>query len=156
MLNLPVFLGKHARHISLLSVETVQRCSEEMYQSHESEIFRDRRRKQRIFVEKLSGTFCRRSGTFLPFFARPRAIALGSKPPLVTRIARTGLGTRLYNTINWRDTTYLDSEDDRTGCRNIRMSMSTTTVLFRTTVTRTMKLNLLLKWLLDLNLSHDN
>ena len=25
----------------------------------------------------------------------PRAIALGSKPPLVTRIARTGLGTRL-------------------------------------------------------------
>ena len=29
------------------------------------------------------------------FFARPRAIALGSKPPLVTRIARTGLGTRL-------------------------------------------------------------
>ena len=26
---------------------------------------------------------------------RPRAIALGSKPPLVTRIARTGLGTRL-------------------------------------------------------------
>ena len=34
-------------------------------------------------------------GLFLPFFARPRAIALGSKPPLVTRIARTGLGTRL-------------------------------------------------------------
>ena len=26
---------------------------------------------------------------------RYRAIALGSKPPLVTRIARTGLGTRL-------------------------------------------------------------
>ena len=25
----------------------------------------------------------------------PRAIALGSKPPLVTRIERTGLGTRL-------------------------------------------------------------
>ena len=31
----------------------------------------------------------------LPLFAWPRAIALGSKPPLVTRIARTGLGTRL-------------------------------------------------------------
>ena len=31
-------------------------------------------------------------------FARPRAIALGSKPPLVTRIARTGLGTRLVYT----------------------------------------------------------
>ena len=28
---------------------------------------------------------------------RPRAIGLGSKPPLVTRIARTGLGTRLWN-----------------------------------------------------------
>ena len=26
----------------------------------------------------------------------PRTIAIGSKPPLVTRIARTGLGTRLY------------------------------------------------------------
>ena len=31
---------------------------------------------------------------------RPRAIALGSKPPLVTQIARTGLGTRLGWTIN--------------------------------------------------------
>ena len=30
----------------------------------------------------------------MPFFARPRAIALGSKPPLVTRIARTGVGIR--------------------------------------------------------------
>ena len=28
-----------------------------------------------------------------------RAIALGSKPPLVTRIARTGLGTRLHGVI---------------------------------------------------------
>ena len=34
--------------------------------SYESEIFRDRRRKQRIFVEKLFGTFSRRSGTFYP------------------------------------------------------------------------------------------
>ena len=32
---------------------------------------------------------------------RPRAIALGSKPPLVTRIAQTGLGTRLAScTVN--------------------------------------------------------
>ena len=29
----------------------------------------------------------------------PRAIALGSEPPLVTRIARTGLGTRLIRTV---------------------------------------------------------
>ena len=28
--------------------------------------------------------------------------------------------TRVYNTINWRDTTHFDSEDDyRTGCRNV-------------------------------------
>ena len=36
----------------------------------------------------------------------PRAIALGSKPPLVTRIARTGLGTRLepcYKRVTSRD-----------------------------------------------------
>ena len=38
--------------------------------------------------------------------------------------------------MNCRDTTHFDSEDDyRTGCRN----------LFRTTFTRTIKLNLLLK-----------
>ena len=44
-------------------------------------------------------------------------------------------------------------EDDyRTGCRNV-MSLSTTTFLFRTTFTRTIKLNLLLKWLLGTNLS---
>ena len=35
---------------------------------------------------------------FLPFFARPHSIALGSKPPLVTVIARTGLGTWLVLT----------------------------------------------------------
>ena len=35
-----------------------------------------------------------------------------------------------------------------------RQSLSTTTVLFRTTFTRTIKLNLLLKWLLGSNLSH--
>ena len=34
-----------------------------------------------------------------------RAIALGSKPPLVTRIARTGLGTRLKKTYNNNKTT---------------------------------------------------
>ena len=36
-----------------------------------------------------------------------------------------------------------------------RQSVPTTTVLFRTTFTRTIKLNLLLKWLLDSNLSQD-
>ena len=40
--------------------------------------------------------------------------------------------TRVY-TINWRDTTHFDSEDDyRTGCRNVS---PTATVLFRTTFT---------------------
>ena len=38
---------------------------------------------------------------------RPRAIALGSKPPLVTRIARTGLGTRLP--INIRSSTSINA-----------------------------------------------
>ena len=52
-----------------------------------------------------------------------------------------------YNTINWRDTTHFDSEDDyRTGLR----------YLFRTTFIRTIKLNLLLKWLLGSNLSQSN
>ena len=35
----------------------------------------------------------------MPFSARPRANALGFKPPLVTRIARTGLGSRLFQDI---------------------------------------------------------
>ena len=34
----------------------------------------------------------------------PRAIALGSKPPHVTRIARTGLGTRLPKSLFWAPT----------------------------------------------------
>ena len=51
--------------------------------------------KKQIFVEQLSGTFSPRSGTFSPFYARPRAIALGSSPPPLIRIARVGLGTRL-------------------------------------------------------------
>ena len=33
------------------------------------------------------------------FVGKIRAIALGSKPPLVTRIARTGMGTRLGTTV---------------------------------------------------------
>ena len=61
MLNLPVFMGKNAQHISLLSDETVHRCLEEMYYmlSHMAEIFHHRRRKQRIFVEKFLGLFSR-------------------------------------------------------------------------------------------------
>ena len=35
----------------------------------------------------------------MPFSARPCANALGFKPPLVTRIARTGLGSRLFQDI---------------------------------------------------------
>ena len=45
------------------------------------------------------GLFLVDLGLFCHFFARPSAIALGSKPTLVTRIARTGLGTRLW--FNW-------------------------------------------------------
>ena len=56
--------------------------------------------------------------------------------------------------INWRDTTHtlwlwrwLPPRSPK------RQSLSTTTVLFRTTFNRTIKLNLLLKWLLGSNLS---
>ena len=41
------------------------------------------------------GLFLVDLGLFCHFFARLRAITLVSKPPLVTQIARTGLGTRL-------------------------------------------------------------
>ena len=45
------------------------------------------------------------AGTFWLFFDRPPAIALGSKPPLVTRMAQIGLGTRLLNTVADRNKT---------------------------------------------------
>ena len=55
------------------------------------------------------------------------------------------------NTINWRDTTHFWRWlPDRLSKRQ---SLSTTKVLFRTFFTRTIKLNLLLKWLLGSNLS---
>ena len=58
--------------------------------------------------------------------------------------------------MNWRDTTHLDSEGDYcTGCRNVS-HWSTTTVLFSTMFTQTIKLNLLLKWLQGSNLSQFN
>ena len=50
---------------------------------------------------------------------------------------------RELNTINWRETTHFDSEDDyRTGTLLKRQSLSTTTVLLRTTFTRTIIFNL--------------
>ena len=59
-----------------------------------------------------------------------------------------------YNTINWRDTTHFDSEDDYcTGRRNVSHVLSTTTVLFSTTFTRTIIINLLMKWPRGSNLS---
>ena len=60
-----------------------------------------------------------------------------------------------FNTINWRDTTHFDSEDNyRKGCQNVgHCQQQQTTVLFRTTITRTIILNLLIKWLLGSNLS---
>ena len=48
-----------------------------------------------------------------------------------------------HNTINWRDTKHFDSEDNYRRFLK-RQSPSTTKVLFRTTFTRTIKLNLLI------------
>ena len=48
-------------------------------------------KKNRFFVEQSSKPFTRLSGPFLPGLA----IAVGSKPPLLTRFARIGLGTKL-------------------------------------------------------------
>ena len=57
------------------------------------------KKKKEDFRREIIWEFFPLIWTFLPFFARPRAIALGSKPPLVTRIARTGLGTRLRQSV---------------------------------------------------------
>ena len=61
-----------------------------------------------------------------------------------------------FKTINWRDTTHFaDSDDDyRIGCQNVIHCNSK--VLFRTTSTRTIILNLLMKWLLGSKLSQYN
>ena len=56
-----------------------------------------------IFLEKLSGFFLARSGSF---FARRHAVALSAKPPLATRIAQSGLSTTLTKT-------YYDPKDDQ-------------------------------------------
>lgn len=60
-----------------------------------SDIFHDPYRKKADFLlsNHLSLFFAYQG--LLPFFARPWAIAVGSKPPLLTRFARIGLGTRL-------------------------------------------------------------
>ena len=64
-----------------------------MYLSHTSEIFgMIPAEKKRIFRRSIIQAF------FSPIsalFARPWAIEVGSKPPLLTRFARIGLGTRL-------------------------------------------------------------
>ena len=103
MLNLPVFLGK--------KMPTIFRCYQmkRSKDAHEPKKFPDRRQKKKEdFRREIIWEFFPLIWTFLPFFARPRAIALGSKPPLVTRIARTGLGTRLWKPIIHFDVTTLD------------------------------------------------
>ena len=52
-----------------------------MYLNHTLEIFDYSQTERRFFMKQRSGTLSRKSGTFLPFFARPRAITLGPKPP---------------------------------------------------------------------------
>ena len=62
---------------------------------------------------------------------------------------------KVFNTINWRGTTHFDSEDDYcTGCRNVSsVTVNNSPIVFRTTFTRTIILNLLirqLRWITEL------
>ena len=49
-----------------------------------------------------SGTFSQRSGAFSAIFARLRAMVFGSKPPLITFVARTGWGLGSIDAVNYR------------------------------------------------------
>ena len=66
-----------------------------MYVTYISEIFSDRRRKKKVFVEQYLGLFLAELGLFCHFVPGLLAIALGSRLPLFISIAGIGLGTRL-------------------------------------------------------------
>ena len=76
------------------------KCSEGMYLTYTSEIFPDPRRKSQVFVEQFLGLFLAELGLFCHFLPGLPAIALGSKPLPLTRIAGIGLGTRLVRSNN--------------------------------------------------------
>ena len=62
---------------------------------------------------------------------------------------------KVFNTINWRGTTHFVSEDDHcSGCRNVSsVTVNNSPIVFRTTFTRTIILNLLirrLRWITEL------
>ena len=92
MLNLPVFLGKKSPpDFVAIRWNGPQRVGRDVLISWARNI-PGSSQKTEDFRREIIWDF------FLPFFARPHAIALGSKPPLVTLIARTSPGTRLVLT----------------------------------------------------------
>ena len=70
---------------------------------------------------------------------------LTDRRPITSRLDLPIMAITEFNTISWRDITHFDSEDDYRGGLSKRLSLSTTTVLFRNTFTRTIILNLLMK-----------
>ena len=89
---------ENGNDVSFLPSTMFLKCSEGMYLTYTSEIFPDPRRKSQVFVEQFLGLFLAELGLFCHFVPGLLAIALGSKPSPVTRIAGIGLGTSLrYN-----------------------------------------------------------
>ena len=111
----PVFRRWHSRDIAAASIHSV---NNELGNQYIKDLF-DLKHSMRYLGPQLWSELdsnVRNAPSLVP--SRPRqfrmwrhlsslsgkfAIALGSKPPLVTRIARTGLGTRLERTINLRN-----------------------------------------------------
>ena len=86
---------EYGNHISFLPCTTILKCSEGMDETYISEIFPDPRRKKAGFRRAIrlnAKTFSRWTGTFCHFVPGLLAIALGSKPSPLTRIAEIGLG----------------------------------------------------------------
>ena len=90
---------ENGNHISFPPSTTVLKRSGVMYVAYTSEIFPDPPSKKQVFVEQYLGLFLAELGLFCYFVPGLPAIALGFKPPPLTRIAGIGLGTRLPRTL---------------------------------------------------------
>ena len=93
-----------------------------------------------------SSLVCVRSVACLGFCRFPQCKKPGSRS-----ILSAGVMPSTYHQLTWYNSLWLWRWLPHRLSK--RQSLSTTTVLFRTTFTRTIKLNLLLKWLLGSNLS---
>ena len=91
----PTSAKNNGNHISFLPSTMILKCSEGMYVTYTSEIFPDPRSKKKVFIEQCLGLFLAELGLFCHFVSGLLAIALGSRPHPLTRIAGIGLRTRL-------------------------------------------------------------